>query len=146
MRKESGRMDKKYYCEKIEHFIAEINDEKELKRICDYCEIKWRKSESALSKFSDTENIKKQCSAMSIAQYRRNIHECIYSIHEKDGLDRIFNLAMRIKQAQSEKSEFSVKDMLYSLIDDIEDDEKLGYVIFFLRGLNGNSKKNAGEI
>lgn len=139
-------MDKKYYCEKIEHFIAGINDEKELKRICDYSEIKWRKSESALSKFSDTENIKNQCSEMSIAQYRRNIHECIYSIHEKDGLDRIFNLAMRIKQAQSEKSEFSVKDMLYSLIDDIKEDEKLGYVIFFLRGLNGNNNKNAGGI
>lgn len=139
-------MDKKYYCEKIEHFIAGINDEKELKRICDYSEIKWRKSESALSKFSDTENIKNQCSEMSIDKYRRYIRECIYDIEDKEGLNRIFNLAMQIMHTQSEKSEFSVKDMLYSLIDDIEDDEKLGYVIFFLRGLNGNNNKNAGGI
>lgn len=139
-------MDKEYYREKIKHFIDDIDDEKELKRICDYAEIKWCKSESVSSDFSDTENIKNQCSAMSIAQYRRNINECIYSIHEKDGLNRIFNLAMRIKQAQSEKSEFSVKDMLYSLIDNIEDDEKSEYVICFLRGLNGNSKRNAGGI
>lgn len=83
---------------------------------------------------------------MSIAQYRRNIHECIYSIHEKDGLDRIFNLAMRIKQAQSEKSEFSVKDMLYSLIDDIEDDEQMRYVVYFLRGLYGNNKRSVGGV
>lgn len=139
-------MDKEYYCEAIKHFIDNINDEKELKLIYDYVELKWRKRKSSLNKFSSVESVKNQNSKMGITQYRRYIHECIYEIYDKDGLDRIFNLAMRIMHAQPEKSDFSVKDMLYSLIDDIEDDETLGYVIFFLRGLNGNSKKNAGEI
>lgn len=139
------RWKKEFYRDKIERCIADIEDETELKQIYTYAQTKWCGSKSSLDKYFASKSVEKQISTMSIAQYRRNIHECIYSIHEKDGLDRIFNLAMRIKQAQSEKSEFSVKDMLYSLIDDIEDDEKLGYVIFFLRGLNGNNKKNAGE-
>lgn len=139
-------MDKEYYCEAIKHFIDNINDEKELKLIYDYVELKWRKRKSSLNRFSSVESVKNQNSKMRITQYRRYIHECIYEIYDKDRLDRIFNLAMRIIHAQPEKSDFSVKDMLYSLIDDIEDDERLGYVIFFLRGLNGNSKKNAGEI
>ena len=44
------------------------------------------------------------------------------------------------------KSEFSVKDMLYSLIDDIEDDEQMRYVVYFLRGLYGNNKRSVGGV
>ena len=139
-------MDKEYYCEAIKHFIDNINDEKELKLIYDYVELKWRKSESSFNRFSSVGSIENQNLKMSVGQYRKHIRKCIYEIYDKDGLDRIFNLAMRTIHAQPEKSDFSVRDLLYSLIDDIEDDERLGYVIFFLRGLNGNSKKNAGEI
>ena len=139
-------MDKEYYREKIEHFIAGVEDEKDLKRIYDYAEKKWCKSEPSFNRFSSVGSVENQNLKMSVEQYRKHIRECIYEIDDKDGLDRIFNLAMRIIHAQPEISDFSVKDMLYSLIDDIEDDERLGYVIFFLRGLNGNSKKNAGEI
>lgn len=139
-------MEKEFYRDKIERCIADIEDETELKQIYTYAHTKWCRSKSSLNKYFALESVKKQISAMSIAQYRRNIHECIYSIHEKDGLDRIFNLAMRIKQAQSEKSEFSVKDMLYGLIDDIEDDEQMRYVVYFLRGLYGNNKRSVGGV
>lgn len=117
-----------------------------MKRIYDYAEKKWCKSESSFNRFSSVGSVENQNLKMSVGQYRKHIRKCIYEIYDKDGLDRIFNLAMRTIHAQPEKSDFSVRDMLYSLIDDIEDDERLGYVIFFLRGLNGNSKKNAGEI
>lgn len=96
-------MEKEFYHDKNERCIADIEDETELKQIYTYAHTKWCRSKSSLNKYFALESVEKQISAMSIAQYRRNIHECIYSIHEKDGLDRIFNLAMRIKQAQSEK-------------------------------------------
>lgn len=97
-------MDKEYYREKIKHFIAGVEDEKDLKRIYDYAGKKWCKSESSFNRFSSVGSVENQNLKMSVGQYKKHICECIYEIDDKDGLDRIFNLAMRIMNAQPEKS------------------------------------------
>lgn len=97
-------------------------------------------------RISEVFSVKNRKSKMSVEQYRRYICECIYEINEKGGLDRIYNVVMQLTHEQPEKSEFSVKEVLYSLIDDIEDDERLEYVVYFLRGLNGNNKRSVGGV